>query len=80
MMVNDADKLAAGVLVLTLETRNGEIIARSEEKFSIPALGAETYLLDLQIPTRGGDFLLKATAHGKPEPTVSRRKVSVAVE
>jgi beta-galactosidase len=80
MMVNDAEKLAAGVLVLTLETRNGEIIARSEEKFSIPALGAETYLLDLQIPTREGDFLLKATAHGKPEPTVSRRKVSVAVE
>ncbi len=79
MMVNDAPRASSGNLVLTLETEKGEAVARTEQKFSIPGLGAETYLLNLRIPNVEGQFTLKAAAHaaGSPEPTLSRRKVGV---
>jgi hypothetical protein len=77
MMVNDADKPAAGNLVLTLETEAGESVARAEQKFSIPALGAETCLLDLHMPNLKGKFILKAAADAGAGPTLSRRKVSL---
>ena len=71
MMVNDVDKPAEGKLVLTLGPE------RAETKFSIPALGAETYQLELRAPTAAGDYLLQAAAHGGPEPTLSRRNVKI---
>jgi beta-galactosidase len=79
MMVNDADKAASGRLVLTLENSSGEAVARSEQEFSIPALGAETYQLTLRAPKVEGEFLLKAAAHasGGTEPTLSRRRVAI---
>ena len=80
MMVNDANEAAEGSLVLSLENAKGETAARSEQKFAVPALGAETYLLDLAVPKVGGDFLLKASANGRTERTLSRRKVKVTAE
>jgi hypothetical protein len=80
MMVNDTDKAAEGNLVLTLEAENGEVVARTEQKFSIPALGAETYLFELRIPSIAGNFILKSAAYAGSEPTVSRRQVNVVAE
>ena len=79
MMVNDANTPAAGSLVLTLESASGEAVARAEQKFSIPALGAESYRLALKVPAAAGDYMLKAAAHGGGEPTLSRRKVKITV-
>lgn len=80
MMVNDAYERAEGNLSLTLENESGEAVARASQKFSIPALGAETYLLDLAVPKVQGNFMLKAEAKAGSEPTLSRRKVTVTAE
>lgn len=79
MMVNDMDWAASGSLVLTLEAAGGEAVARSERKFSIPALGAETYQFELTVPNVRGEFLIRAAAHadGIGTPTLSRRKVAI---
>jgi hypothetical protein len=70
MMVNDAEKAQAGRLRLTLGS------AAAECPFHIPAKGAETYTLDLTVPATPGDFILTASA-GAPEPTRSRRQVTI---
>ncbi len=79
MMVNDEYRPASGKLVLSLERAGGEAVARAEQSFAIPALGAETYLFDVRVPDARGEFLLKAAAYatGKKEPTLSRRKVAI---
>jgi hypothetical protein len=75
MMINDEYTAATGQLLLTLEDERGEVVARSETPFQVAALGQFTYNVDLHLPDRTGNFLLKATAKtpGKT-PTVSRRK------
>jgi beta-galactosidase len=80
MMINDEYAAARGKLTLTLEDESGSVAARTEAPFEIPALGQQTYSLDLRMPSRAGEYLLKATAApdgaGKT-PTLSRRKVAV---
>jgi beta-galactosidase len=80
MMINDEYTAAGGKLELTLEDESGAVAARAEAPFEIPALGQQTYSLDLRMPSRTGQYLLKATATpmgaGKT-PTLSRRKVSL---
>ena len=72
MMVNDEYAPARGKLVLTAGG------ARAETSFDLPALGQQTYNLDLRVPAVPGPFLIKATANPeKGAPTVSRRKVIV---
>ncbi|HTQ55578.1 MAG TPA: glycoside hydrolase family 2 TIM barrel-domain containing protein [Bryobacteraceae bacterium] len=79
MMVNDAYQAAAGKLVVTLERPEGEQLARRELAFAVPALGQQTYPVELPVPQTSGPCILKAAAlaEGQTEPTVSRRKVSV---
>ena len=81
-MVNDHAAPAAGTLTLTLETKSGQVLAKSESPFSMDALGATDLRLKLQVPDAPQDnLILKASAvrqAGKPEaPTLSRRWVSV---
>jgi len=81
MMVNDEARPVRGRLTLSLETRSGIPLARSEEDFAMDELGAKTYRLSLAIPNRVGDCILKAVARpeGKDaEGTVCRRWTSVA--
>jgi len=78
MVVNDAYEAAQGKLVLTLERENGEQIARQETAFAVPALGQQTYPIEFHVPQTSGPCILKAAAYGsQPEPTISRRKVSI---
>ncbi|HTT63750.1 MAG TPA: glycoside hydrolase family 2 TIM barrel-domain containing protein [Bryobacteraceae bacterium] len=79
MMVNDAYEPARGKLLLTLEGGGGTPLARREVPFAVPGLGQQTYAMDLQVPQNSGPCILKAAAYadGQPEPTVSRRKVTI---
>ncbi len=82
MMVNDRYEPAEGRLVLSFEREGGEVLARQEVKFSVNALGQQSYELPLRAPDVEGNFLLKATAYPSgsqgAEPTVSRRKVTLS--
>jgi hypothetical protein len=80
MMVNDESRDSAGRLELTLDREDGSCVARSEAKFSLAALGQETYRVNLRVPDLRGKFVLKAAAYKQPgsePPTVSRRKVTI---
>lgn len=80
-MVNDHDKPLAGKLVLTLETRTGKVLAKSERTFAMDALGAGDFPITLPVPGKPRDNLvLKATAVPAPKtgvgPAMSRRRLS----
>ena len=80
--VNDYDKPIAGQLRLTLETKNGKVLAETKRPFAMDALGAGDFPVTLPIPNQSqDDLILKATATPERKagvgPTVSRRRVSV---
>jgi hypothetical protein len=78
MMVNDLYGEEKGELRLTLETEDGQELARASKPFVVAALGAVSHDLDLPVPAVGGRCLLRAaaiTADGSR--TVSRRKVTI---
>jgi beta-galactosidase len=81
IMVNDEYRPAAGKLALTLETRSGEVLSRTERAFSVPELGSQSHLITLDIPKPAADCIVKAVAavDGKEpkEATICRRWVSV---
>ncbi|MCY2994721.1 MAG: hypothetical protein NTY19_43700 [Planctomycetota bacterium] len=81
MMVNDEGKPLEGQLSLSLETRAGEVLVKTEQAFSIPELGSRSYQVSLSVPKTAGDCILKAVARpaGKDakEATVCRRWLSV---
>lgn len=79
MMVNDTYEAAAGKLALTLEREGGEQLARREVPFAVPGLGQQTYAIEFHVPPAAGPSMLKAAAYaaGQPEPTISRRKVTI---
>jgi beta-galactosidase len=82
MVVNDYNEPVSGRLVLTLETRAGKVLARTEKPLAVNGLGAADLNLVLPIPAAAqADCILKATAaaerRGGLKPTVSRRWVSV---
>jgi hypothetical protein len=77
-MINDEYSTAKGNLTLSLEDASGASMAKAESAFEVPALGQQTYALDLRLPDRTGDFLLKAVAQsGGKTPTIRRRRVSL---
>ncbi len=81
-MVNDYDQPIAGQLVLTLETRKGQELAKVERPFAMDALGMGDFPVTLSVPAQPQDnLILKAIAipEGKigVGPTLSRRWVSV---
>jgi hypothetical protein len=75
MMVNDLDREVSGSLDLVLE--RGGAQGRQAQPFSLPALGAFTYMLQFQAPKVPGTYLLKAVARYGTETTVSRRKLEI---
>ena len=83
MMVNDHARPVHGRLTLSLETKSGEVLARSQQAFAVKELGAQTYQVSLAIPKKAGDCVLKAVAQpeGKgSEATVCRRWTSLTAE
>jgi len=81
MMVNDEYRPVRGTLLLTLETRDGQTLARCERPFELPELGDASYELPLTVPDTAGPCILKATAGPSAPPgaapTVSRRWTTV---
>lgn len=81
MMVNDEGQPREGQLCLSLQTRAGEVLAKTEQAFSIAELGSRSYRVSLPVPKTTADCILKAVArpNGKDaqEATVCRRWLSV---
>ncbi len=82
ILINDRHRAVGGRLVLTLETMDGEVVARAERAFSLEPVGQQRISLALAVPTGiKGKHLLRATAVPRddwPEaPTVSRRWVEM---
>jgi beta-galactosidase len=82
MLVNDEAKPPSGQLTLTLETRSGKVLARTQQAFALAALGDQSYSISLAVPKTTGDCVLKAVARAEgksaKEASVCRRWVSVA--
>ncbi len=79
-MVNDEDHATTGRLRLVFTDLAGREVSVATSSFSLAALGAQTYFLDLEAPAVAGLYELHAiadpdgTAHN---PTVSSRNVAV---
>ena len=80
-LVNDEAKPLNGQLTLTLESKSGKVLARTEQPFAMSELGSQTLKLSLAVPGTTGDCVVKAVARAdglpKKEATVSRRWVAV---
>ena len=81
MMVNDESVPLSGQLTLTLETKGGKVLARTQQTFAIAEAGAQQCQMSLPIPKAAGDCVLKVVAQpadkGHREATVCRRWVSL---
>lgn len=81
MLVNDEPQPVKGRLSLTLETRSGKVLAKTEQPFVLAELGDQRLQVPLAVPTAPGDCVLKAVAapDGKRsiKPTVCRRWLTV---
>lgn len=81
LLVNDYEKPLTGRLVLTLESKSAGILARTERRFELGALGNAKLDLTLDLPAGAGKCLLKAIAipdtRTKVGLTVSRRWVNL---
>ena len=81
MMINDEAEPQTGEVTLSLETKSGELLAPSQQPFTLSASGAETLSMSLSIPKKSGACVLKAVARAKgqsaDEATVCRRWLSV---
>jgi hypothetical protein len=80
-MINDYDQPMAGRLVLTLETKQGKMLATAEQPFDLEALGARDISVTLSVPDQPqANLILKATAMPDRKtgvgPTMSRRWLS----
>jgi len=81
MMVNDESRPVEGTLSVVLESEKGEQLMRKASRFSVGALGQQTYFVDIDIPNALGKCMLKAIAepdgHRAEGPTLSRRRVTI---
>jgi hypothetical protein len=75
MMVNDLDREVSGSLELVIQRGGSQ--GRQAQPFSLPALGAFTYMFQFQVPEVPGTYVLKAVARYRTETTVSRRKLEI---
>ena len=81
-MINDYDRPLAGELILTLETREGKTLTKSENPFELAVPGAGDFPIYVAAPATPQDSLiLKATAVPDQKtgvgPTMSRRWLAV---
>jgi hypothetical protein len=81
MLVNDEPQPVKGRLSLTLETRSGNVLAKTEQPFALAELGDQRLQVPLAVPTAPGDCVLKAVARSDGrrsiKPTVCRRWLTV---
>jgi beta-galactosidase len=79
MLVNDETGQRTGELTLSLETRSGDVLARSQRDFVVPEAGSQRCQVSLLIPRETGECVLKAVARAKGsiDSTVSRRWLTV---
>jgi hypothetical protein len=82
-MINDYDRPMTGELMLTLETKEGKILAKAERPFAMAPQGAGDFPVSLFVPDKlQDDLILKATAvpdsNTGAGPTMSRRWLSVS--
>ena len=76
MMVNDEARPLHGHLRLSLQTKAGEELVRSQQPFAIDALASTTNHVAMAIPQKTGDYVLKAIAQPEGvrcDATVCRR-------
>lgn len=81
MMINDEPVPHSGEFTFSLETKSGKLLARTNQRFDLPASGAQTYNVSFAIPQVSGDCVLKVVARASDKPakeaTVCRRWVAV---
>ena len=81
MLVNDEARPLNGQLALTLETKSGKVLARTQQAFALAELGSQSCRMSLPVPQAATDCVLKAVAasqgRGAKPGTVCRRWVSV---
>ncbi|HUJ21013.1 MAG TPA: hypothetical protein VLX58_05785, partial [Bryobacteraceae bacterium] len=84
MMVNDDGRPVTGNLTLGIEDPKGETLTRQSARFSLAALGQQTYFMELTVPQTIEKCLLKAVARpdggGDKESTLSRRRVDLVAK
>jgi len=80
-MVNDEDRPRAGNLRLVFTDAKGTQTAAEGIRFSMPALGAQSYTAILRAPAIPGHYQLQALAQADDDssPTISTREVSLQV-
>jgi len=81
-MINDYDRPLAGQLILTLETKDGKVLAKAQRPFEMAPLGAGDFPIGLFVPGKPqDDLILKAKAVPDQDmgvgPTMSRRWLAV---
>jgi beta-galactosidase len=79
MLVNDADRAAAGRLHARFVRRDGAVFEAGQGTFDLAALGQMTYRLPVMAPTEPGDYRLEVEAREDPARpgTLSRRFLHV---
>jgi hypothetical protein len=84
VMINDQSGPVKGRLVLSLESPDGQEVARADQGFMLQGREREIYPLTLQLPNAAGKYLLKSSARpegsGSQNATVSRRRVELVAK
>ena len=52
-------------LRLSLESKEGRVLVRTQRDFDLPGLGQQSYKMNLKLPGASGAYVLKATAYRK---------------
>lgn len=81
MMINDEPQPQTGQLTLTLEAKDGKVILRSQQRFTIAELGTSSCSMSVTVPHAFGDCVLKVVAQAdgpkSKKGTVCRRWVTL---
>lgn len=79
-MVNDEDRPRTGRLRLAFKDGDGREVAAEERRFSLPALGAQSYTMMVAAPSVAGRYTAQAIAQAdgnEADPTISTRDVTI---
>ena len=79
-MVNDEYRPRSGKLRLVFTAADGKNAAIAEIPFSLPSLGAQSYVIAIKTPAQAGTYTLKAMASAvddEEHPTISHREVAL---
>ena len=79
-MVNDEDRSRSGSLRLAFTAADGKDAATAETSFTLPSLGAQSYVISIKTPAQPGAYTLRAMASPSDDagnPTISHRDVEL---